>query len=164
MGLEIIEKPLSEPDAGQFNLPPSFDRSALAAKWVQKGREVEQARVRQTLIGEPNVSADGWDVFKVDGKPYTTVTAKAEWVLMSRSREVQDSVNAVYGNVGTKRMLAEKQTGAVSKSETRATGMLSDDALTQAGLREHRDEQNDGPRLNPVKITSPVLTPEPIEL
>lgn len=166
MALEIIEKPATEPDMGMFNLPPEFDREKYAAKWVKKGHEVEAARQRQTLIGAGNVSADGWQVYKpAKGGLHTANTQKGEYVLMFRDKAVQEQVNAVYGNVGKQRMMAEKSKAAASRGETGATGMLSDEQLRAAGYRDDlaRSEQEGEVVLNPVEI-GPRITPPVLDL
>lgn len=164
MGLEILESPSLEPNAGIFSLPAEFDRTKFAAQWVQKGHDVARKQQREHLIGTPNVTADGWTVWKQPGKntPYIATTSKAEWILMCRPVEIQRNVNAAYGNVGKQRMIKEKLTSATAASEQQATGMLSDDRLTQAGYREHVDVSQEVV-LNKVEMTPRVTTP-PLEI
>lgn len=159
MGLEFLAQPSTEPDAGLFNLPPSFDRKENAAKWVAVGHAVGQAQQRENLVGAGGVTADGWAVFKVEGKPHKAATSKGEFVLMFRPRAVQDAVNAVYGNVGKKRMMAEKQLAATSTTEQRATGMLSDEQLAQAGYRDPSTADDGSIQLNRIDIAPRVTKP-----
>lgn len=159
MGLQFLEQPHTEPDAGLFNLPVGFDREKFVSKWVLKGHAVAQAQQREHLIGSGNITADGWAVFKTEkGAIHSTHTQKGEYVLMFRAREIQEQVNAVYGNVGKKRMMTEKKLAVTSTQESRATGMLSDEQLRAAGYRDEQASQEGEVVLNQIAVEPRVTT------
>lgn len=139
MGIQVLKQPLSEVDAGQFNLPPEFDRKKYASQWKKMGPEVEQARERQPILGA-HLTADGWEIFKdKNGAPVKRTISKGEHILMFRPREVQDAVNAIYGNIGKERMVATKR-GETTGGVPLAPGVLTEEQILKAtNERAHED-------------------------
>ena len=149
MGIELISGPTSETNACIFNLPAEFDRKKLAAKWVKAGNAVQAATQREHLIGT-RLTADGWEVWKAGpkGMPHKAATTKEEFVLMCRPRTIQDAVNAIYGNVGKERMMAEKAgetSGGVPMGDS---GMLNESILSK--YSGERSDDDDSVKLNQV--------------
>lgn len=132
MGIQIEEAPKGrrtvEQHAGQFNLPPDFDQKKFAAYWVEDGPAVQEASQREWIAGAGQMTADGWEVWKdKDKKPRKVVSGKKTYVLLHRAKEVQNSVNAIYGNVGKLRAKAEKREGPDGAKID--PGILGDDRL-----------------------------------
>ena len=155
MGIEMLKQPASEVDAGIFNLPSNFSTAKYAAQWKLKGMEVEKATGRQSLIGT-RLTADGWEVYKEKGVPVTRFTAKGEYVLMFRPREVQDAVNAIYGNVGYERMVAHK------KNETTGGVPIESEILTEADIARVAGERSEGD--GEVVFNKVTIGGEPVEV
>jgi hypothetical protein len=133
MGIQVLEAPkgqrqILDQNAAEFNLPPEFDRKKWAAYWVEDGPKVQEVAQREWLNGAQNVTADGWEVWKDQNKkPRKVVSGKRTYVLCCRLKSVQDSVNAIYGNVGKLRAMAEKREGPADAK--RDPGILGDDRL-----------------------------------
>ncbi len=155
MGIQMLSTPTSDVDAGIFNLPPSLDTKKFAVQWKLKGLEVDKAMQRQSLLGT-RLSADGWEVYKVEGKPVMRAATKGEYVLMFRPREVQDAVNAVYGNVGLERM-TDHLRGATTGGVPLESGILT--AAEVAKVTGERAEQD-----GEVKFNAVALDDKPIEV
>ena len=144
MAIQFLTTPTGETHAGIFTLPANFDRQEHAAKWVKVGHSVAAAANREHLVGT-SLTADGWEVWK-DGKtpatgvPHKIPAASGEYILLFRSRKVQDAVNAIYGNVGKERMQQEKRgqtTGGVPITDN---GMLGEERLSRATGESNEDE------------------------
>lgn len=130
MGIEILKMPEGSVDAGIFNLPPAFDTKRYAAHWVEEG-QVQHKQQRQVLVGT-NKTADGWDIWRLSAKaaPTTTVgSGNKKFVLMCRSKEVQNEVNAIYGNVSKARLNNEIEGKTVAGESKQDPGMISEDRL-----------------------------------
>jgi hypothetical protein len=153
MAIEIIKNPDSEPNAGVFNLPPSFDRKAYVSAWVSAGGPVQAKQERQYIPGT-NYSADGWTVFKdpENGHKICKVaTAKSgEFVLMMRPRAIQDAVNAICGNVGKQRMMSEKEGTTIGGQAPNDPGLLNAEQLSRVDGRMSDDDGRI--TLNPVRL------------
>lgn len=154
MGLQFVEMPASEPDAGMFNLPPEFDRKQHAAHWVKKGPDVQRMAQRQPVVGAQGVTSDGWQVWKDSkGRQAAVTTSKSgEYILMFRPKLVQDQENALYGNVSKGRMLREKHAAASARQETRADapGMLTSEQLREARMSDSEADGDDGIKMNAI--------------
>lgn len=134
MGIEVLQGPkgsrVADQNAAEFNLPPEFDRQKWSAYWVEDGPKVQEVAQREWLNGASNVTADGWEVWKgPDKKPRKVVSGKKTYVLTCRLRSVQNSVNAIYGNVGKLRAMAEKREDPVAVDGRRDPGVLGDARL-----------------------------------
>lgn len=166
MGLQFTEMPQTEPDAGLFNLPVEFDRAKFAASWVKKGPDVQREAQRQPVLGAPGITADGWQVWKDSkGKMATVATSKSgEFILMFRPREVQDQVNALYGNVSKGRMLREKLQASAVRKETQAgsQGMLTSEQLREARMADSEADGDDGIKMNSVDIERATVPPQEV--
>lgn len=129
MGLQVVEKPGDAPDAGMFRLPPDFPKN-LASQWVEES-QVPYLRQRQTLIGT-GYSADGWTVYKAEPSAKQTMVVDGKgkkFVLMVRDRDLQNQVNAVYGNVSKQRINREVSGETVTGSAKQDSGILTEEAL-----------------------------------
>jgi hypothetical protein len=151
MALEAIKGPTGTPDAGIFNLPPNFDRNKFAAEWVEED-QVPFKRQRQTLP-QTGMTADGWEPYKMDGAKhaFTVVSGnKKKYVLMVRPREIQDQVNALFGNVSKKQIRREQTGETVAGAAPQDPGMLTEQRLRSvAGEGSMAGEEAD---LQPNKI------------
>lgn len=121
-GLTSLEGPANARMSGsKFALPPSFDATKWASKWVEQGPNVIEAQQPQVL-DFANCQADGWAVFKslkvgdkseadlADAKPgdkpkagpnmvpYTRAVGKTVYVLLFRPKALQQAVNILYAN------------------------------------------------------------------
>jgi len=64
-GLTMLEGPVQQRMAGsRFALPPSFDSTKYASKWVEQGAGVLEAQ-QSTVLAFAGCEAQGWVVFKV---------------------------------------------------------------------------------------------------
>jgi hypothetical protein len=163
MAIEMVKQPQGFVDAGLFNLPPCFKPARWAAKWVREGAGVLHAEQRESLAGFP-ATADGWVVYKREGGKICKVATQKDgnYILMYRPREVQDGVNAIYGNMGKQRMLAEKQgetVGGISKQE----GMLGESDLAQVEPHNLADDAgtvtlNQVPGLAQSRVTATAMS------
>jgi len=155
-------------NAGIFQLPVQFDTTKFSANWVAKGPSVDKAQALQPILGT-NKAAHGWEVWKYPkghtnaGKPHSTSTSKAEYVLMFRPKGISEAVNAIYGNV-SKRHLVRHQTEAIPVAPA-ATGdhsVLSDAALRQSGIRDFGDDYAMNIPQNPETPAPQVEAPESV--
>lgn len=129
MGLQVIEKPAGQPDAGLFNLPPAFDTSRFAAEWVLETQVASKSQ--RQVLSQTRFTADGWTVWRVNkDDPATTVATEAgkKYVLMCRSRKLQDQVNAVFGDV-TKKQINRELQGQTAAGEAPQKGILTEERL-----------------------------------
>lgn len=134
MAIEIVRMPkgMHETQAGPLSLPPWFDRRKWAAKWVKEGPEVEAAREREWLVGTEGVTADGWQpALDSNKKPHKIVLSKGTYVLLCRPQEIQQAVNAIYGNVGKERLMQERRGETTGGVPTNDPGLLSDERLAK---------------------------------
>ena len=150
MGIQILQQPTSEVDAGIFNLPPEFDRKKNAAQWKQMGAEVLKAQERQSILGT-HLTADGWEPFKDKaGGPVKRISTNGkEYMLMFRPREIQDAVNALYGNVGKERMSMSKR-GESSAGVPLAKGVLTEEQLLK--VTNERTAEEGGVVMNEIVL------------
>lgn len=157
MAIEILEGPAQETGAGQFSLPEEFDRKNFAASWKKKGPEVNAATQREHLQGT-RLTADGWVVWKnpETKKPHSAFVKDGEYILMCRPREIQDQVNAIYGNVGKKYLMAEKRGETVGGKLVTDSGILSDERLSQVERSPYEEGEV---IMNPVSSAQRVTIP-----
>jgi hypothetical protein len=135
MAIEILKREQAVTDSGLFNLPPSFDKQKLAAHWAEESN-VDTMRLRQPVVGA-GATADGWEVWKSEGSKGAPVKVKTgngrTYVLMCRSRHVQDQVNALYGNL-SKRFINKEVRGETAAGEAvQDPGILTEERLRQQG-------------------------------
>lgn len=131
-GIGVISGP-SQVNAGIFNLPPSFDRRLHSAHWEEEGQGVEYMQQRQPISGT-RLDSDGWQVWK-DPKTNQsrTVATRAgkKYILLFRSKAVQEEVNAIYGDV-SKTAVYHSQTGQTIEGSTpQISGMLTEADLSK---------------------------------
>jgi len=130
MGLEPIKQPDGAPDFGIFNLPPDFDTKAHAAEWVEEG-QIMFKQQRQSIVGT-GMSADGWAIYKHNGKTYKTTTGnKKTFVLMFRPKQLQQDVNALCGNLSKQRIKREVKGETIAGESIADSGMLPESRLRQ---------------------------------
>lgn len=135
MAIELLKREQAITDSGLFNLPSSFDQKRWAAQWVEEG-SVDSMRQRQPIVGA-GATADGWEVWKPEGSkgaPHKVKSINSRtYVLMYRSRHVQDQVNALYGNL-SKKFINKEVTGQTVAGEIgQDPGMLTEEHLRQQG-------------------------------
>lgn len=151
MGIQVIQAPQGAvgETPGPLNLPVEFDRKKHAAKWVKEGPAVAAASERE-WIPSTNLSADGWEVWRhpETKKPHKVALQSGTHVLLFRSRDVQDAVNAICGNIGKERLSNERKGETVAGATPNDPGMLSDDKLNKVMGMEESDEGDVDP--NPV--------------
>ena len=162
MPIEILQQPESEVDAGIFNLPKDFDREKYATCWKLAGNAVEKAKERQVLIGT-RLTADGWEVYTEKGKPVKRSTERGgEYILMFRPREIQDAVNAVFGNVGKERMILHKKGESTTGGVPLTPGILTEEqVLRQTG--ERLSEEDGAVKFNPVPVNRGAIEVAPLQ-
>lgn len=152
MAIEILKVHEGDTGAGLFNLPMSFDRKRYAACWKKVGQEVTAAQQRE-VIASLGLTADGWEVFKDNGKICKVATKKdGEYVLMFRPREIQDAVNALYGNESKRRLLVEKRGETIGGKPVEDPGLLNERVLEQSIGKEGQDLDGEV-SLNKVEIS-----------
>jgi hypothetical protein len=135
MAIRMLKRADALEDAGLFNLPPAFDKTRYAAQWVPEG-SVDMMKLRQPLTGI-GATADGWEVWKSEGakgQPVKiTTSGKQNFVLMCRSRKIQDQVNALYGNVSKRVLNREIQGETVEGGVVQDPGILTEQQLKSQG-------------------------------
>lgn len=158
MAIELIKGPIGYNEMpGPLTPPSDFDRKKWASKWVKEGRDVEAAANREFLLGT-RYTADGWEVWKTkDGRPYVIPLSSGKYVLLYRSKAVQDSVNAIYGNVGKQRLVEERQRVKTTAPEDAGlnpndTGVLDDEILKRQEKSEWGGEGD--VKLNEIPVLS----------
>lgn len=113
---------------GPMSLPPTFKTAESAAKWAKEGNEVIFYQQPQILQGT-QYTAPGWEVWKDDkGQPYKVTLPSGTYVLMFRSRDIQDAVHQAYANLSRERMIAEATGETLEKD---GPGMLSHKQLNK---------------------------------
>lgn len=148
MGIQILEIPRGQGVdlGGALALPVNFDRTKFASKWVKEGPAVEAATEREFLVGTQRLTADGWQVWRdgetpARGKPYSVSLQNGKYVLMYRSRSVQNDVNAIYGNVGKEMLQQERRGETLGGVPVSAPGMLGNEQLKKViGAEQIVDE------------------------
>lgn len=123
--------------AGLFTLPPSFDQRQFAAQWAEVGVEADYLQQEQPMMGLALIT-DGWQIWKDPvSKTNREVTTRGKegkkYVLMFRSRELQDEINALYGDK-SKADIYKTQIGEtipLSEQGERVSGMLTEKQLQQ---------------------------------
>jgi len=132
-GITLISGP-NKTNAGPFNLPAKFDGRIHAARWAEKGAEVEYNQQPQQIIGT-RYQSNGWSVWldpDKQKKPYEVKVASGKtYVLMFRDKALNSEVNKIYGDV-SKRAINQELAGA-SRPKTPdghvLPGMLTDAEL-----------------------------------
>lgn len=164
----------------KFALPPSFDASKYASKWVEQGPNVIEAQ-QPTVFVSAGVQAEGWQVFKqlkagqtipeppkegelplADAKkparpvmePVTRVVGKMVFVLLFRPKRLQEVVNIIHANES--REIVQREVGG----QTNAANTTGDHGiLTAADMAQFRrqfpDEVEPG---NDYLKTTPLAT------
>lgn len=138
MAIEFIEGPKTSTGAGVFTLPPEFDTKKYVSQWTKKGTATEAACQRQPIVGT-RMSADAWAIWKnpETKKPHSVTISTGEHILLFRPREIQQAVNAIYGNIGKERQLAEKRGETMGGVAINDPGLLSDERIAKVtGSRE----------------------------
>jgi hypothetical protein len=166
MAIELIQVPLGARAsnvraAGIFSLPQEFDIKQYASKWAKTGQDAASAQEREHLVGS-NLTADGWEVWKrggSSGKPLIVHAQSGDYVLLCRRREIQDSVNAIYGNIGKERMMAEKRGETTGGVPVQDPGQLGDERLAQVIGRDAVTQEEGQIILNPVSDVKRVTVP-----
>jgi hypothetical protein len=164
MGIEMIEGPRHEVDAraaGRFTLPVGFNHKKWAPQWV-KDSNVSHMTGRQYLQGIP-ATADGWTPYTGEDKTRREKIREVsveeggktvKYVLMVRPREVQDAVNAIYGNLGKERAAQEQNGESVAGAALQDPGMLPINRMRKLGLDDGEVERSESQfRMNPVHIS-----------
>lgn len=131
MAIEINKAPSGSADAGMFNLPPKFDVKKYASMWVEES-QVSYMQQRQVLTGT-NKTADGWVVWKNDKLDNPTTVKSSggkKFVLMCRSRKVQDEANAIFGNVSKEALNREITGSTVAGGPQQDPGILTERQLS----------------------------------
>jgi hypothetical protein len=135
-----------EPSAGIFQLPKEFDTTKYAAQWTKQGSEVDAAQSPQPILGT-NYGSVGWKVWqypsehKLKGQLAKVPVKNGTYVLMFRPRSVQDSVNAIYGNVSKQHLIREQSGESIAGQLVTDPGILTDDRIRQAtGITEFGGE------------------------
>lgn len=155
MAIEVIRRPRGSSAIempGPLNLPPDFDRTKYAAKWVKVGPAVAANAERQWIPGT-SATADGWEVWRSPKtkKPCKVALGNGTHVLLCRDASVQKAVNAICGNIGKERLLQERAGETIAGEVPSDPGMLTDHQLQKIYGRE---EEADGDvKLNPVPDT-----------
>ena len=175
-GLTSLTGPTNVRMSGsKFALPPSFDATKFASKWVEQGPNVIEAQQPQVL-DFANCQADGWAVFKVlkvataevpvvEGEdsektekpkktpqliPYTRAVGKAVYVLLFRPKALQQAVNVLYANQSRDIVGREVMGESNSLNAANDPGILTNQDLARFG-KNFADEMPDGylPKTNP---------------
>jgi hypothetical protein len=134
MAIEPLAMPEQGADAGIFNLPPDFNAKRHAAEWVEE-TNVGLKQQRQPLP-QVGATADGWEIWKDEkGKPLKVKAGgNRTFVLMCRSRQVQDQVNALYGNVSKKLINREVKGETAAGNAPQDPGILTEKRLKEEGI------------------------------
>lgn len=145
-GIHVISSAQRGPNAGYFNLPPSFDQKKYVAHWERKGAAVDQRKQVQPILGT-NYGSDGWEVWKypagheLAGRPAEVALKSGAYILMFRPRSVQESVNAICGNVSKRHLMREARGETIAGQPIADPGILTDEKITQGtGLKEFGEE------------------------
>lgn len=161
MAIQLLETPHGQSLAGIFTLPSEFDTKQFASKWVKRGAAADAVIGQREHIVGTDFTADPWEVWK-DGKnkPFSNKARDGEYVLLCRPRQIQDEVNAIYGNVGKQRQLAEKRGETAGGVQVVDSGFLGDERLSQVIGREGAAQDGEVilNKVTPVRrVTTPVI-------
>lgn len=154
MALEVLKTASGSTDAGMFTLPPNFDTKRYAAEWVEES-QVPMKSQRQILQGA-GLTADGWSIWRAESKSKATEvfgSGKKKFVLMCRPRQIQQQVNAVYGNI-SKQHINNEVSGATAAGQAPDPGILTEErlrAVEKVGIGAEASEMS----LNPVGNDNP---------
>lgn len=145
MAIQIHKEPIGyNMAAGPLTPPKEFNFRIHAAKWVKEGQEVEAAGSREYLLGS-QYTADGWQVWKdKEGRPFKIPLKSGTYILLHRDRAVQDAVNAIYGNVGKKRLMEERQQAPQVTPEGVPSQVLDDATLARVIGKDESSEWGEG--------------------
>jgi hypothetical protein len=159
MAIQILDTPQGQSRAGIFTLPADFDTKKFASKWVKRGAAADAVIGQREHIVGTNFTADPWEVWR-DGKnkPHSNKAKDGEYVLLCRPRQIQDEVNAIYGNVGKQRQLAEKRGETAGGVQVLDPGFLGDDRLSKV-IGSEGSAQDGEVILNKVTPVMRVSTP-----
>lgn len=145
MGIELLSAADAQRGtAGRFQLPVGFNEKKWAASWVAK-RDVNSKQQRQHLLGA-GATADGWTVYKGedgDEKITEVEVSEGKFVLMIRPRDVQNAVNAIFGNVGKVMADNERRGNTVAGAALQDAGMLPESKLRQVIGAAEEDPANE---------------------
>lgn len=165
MAIKLISAPRNGTQneaIGPLPIPHEFDRTKFAAMWAKEGPDVEALAADQWIPGT-QLTADGWLPWKnPEGRLHVVSLKSGKYVLLHRSKAVQEGVNAICGNVGKERLLQEKHGETTGGVPVNDPGMLSDDRLTKVIGKEDGDSDGDV-KMNPVpgverqRIETPAL-------
>lgn len=150
---------------GKFALPAEFDTDKWAAGIYGEGQEARSMEGRQPIVGSP-YTADGWQVWKYPAeRPTGKFNEKGEpimekhpmagqvhkiagtktgdnFVLMFRSKEIQEQVNHVYGLVSIDMMTREiRGESLADDAGGQDAGMITDTRLKrEIGVEQEIEE------------------------
>lgn len=146
--------------SGALSLPANFPRTKYAVKWVEKGFNAQQAMQEQHIA--PNIIADGWTVYKDRGQPVQRILSGKAWILMVRPKELQENINAIYGNLSREKVVREHSGETASGQPLVDHGILSSQALQTV----ERDSESSDPLSralpqNPIKPLGSQATTKP---
>lgn len=122
---------LARVNAGELHLPSSFDVRRFAVKWAKMGTGVERSRQEEILT--PKLKAAGWTVWK-DPKTHRNcrkTLSTGVHLLLCRKKELQDTINAVYGNTSRERLMNEQQGITANGDVPHDPGVLTNQYLNQ---------------------------------
>lgn len=129
LGIRVSTTP-SVVNMGVFSLPLEFDTNQFASHWAEE-KSVPYLEQRQPIVGT-QLDSPGWSVWKqnADSPPHRVVDARGTtYVLMFRSRALQDRVNAIYGNKGLE-VKYKEQLGLTHEGATiQDQGILGEERL-----------------------------------
>lgn len=113
---------VSRQNKGQLNPPPEFDAVKFVGNWVKKGPQVVQKNQPQFLDG--GYKADGWSVWKHQGRICERALSNGIYVLMYRPRKLQEAIAAINGNISRAKIIREHR-GDTVQGEIPDQGMVS---------------------------------------
>jgi hypothetical protein len=141
---------ISRINTGKLKLPKTLDTKKYAVKWAEMGLGVESAQEPQYL-GEGK-EAEGWTVWRdpKTKKPCSRIMGNKRWVCMVRSRILQDSVNAHYGNVSKKRVIQQKTGETLHGDDNDRQGLITSKDLGKFSKEQEEDLENKAFKFNKV--------------
>lgn len=125
---------------GHLQPPPEFDSIRLVGKWVKKGPAVIQAQQPQHLEG--GYEADGWTVWKHQGRMCERALSNGVYILMCRPKELQNTIAAINGNASRAKIIREHRGETLEGKKVEDQGMVSPG---EVDLVEHGRRQEDEP-------------------
>lgn len=142
--LQVVGGPnnMAQDAAGQLALPIKFDSKRYAARWEKEGPRVDALKEPQRLAGL-NLQAEGWQVWKhPDTKePYRVALQTGAYILLFRSKEVQEAVNAEFGKLSRTRSRRERS-GETIATAAKTPGMLSNaDLPPEPGMSDSEEDE-----------------------